>query len=716
MAQLDKVVAAYRVTSQYPVLLSARIINSSKASVSVQSVWIQKVLERQSVIRFRQTVFSDYKTYTLTSPPTDITNELMSAYSKSCKYFCVVREVESGNEIKQYLEVWADCSLVKNYDLNALDVHGKIYADSEFGTLEWSPDETKIVYIAEKKVPKSEPFYKQKPRAPPHKDGVDNSDTVPGKEYDWTQNWGEQLVGKITPVMVVCDIKTDTIDVLSNIPNDVNPATATWTPDGKGVVAIGHIITSRKLGLTYCANSLSIVFSLTLDGQYDVLSSNSEQLCVRYPRFNLNGTKLVWLERLAGGPHNSCYKLISCNWSTKETITVVDFDNRILHNTDYYNEQLPFYGLYDHLYPINIIPRNCWLNDHKTLVLSTPQGGSMHTFAIDTESKDIRYLPITKPFHESVTVIDVCNNVLVCQKSSLNNPGQLFAIKILSTYFTNISIHEISPSHSLPNSDNFVVEHGYTLYNKPTTIFYGPKNNNCPLVIIPHGGPHLASLDFYRAEFAFFVQIGFAVLLINYRGSTGLGKDYVESAIGNIGDFDVKDVYNAIQSNPLWSNRKLVLFGGSYGGFLVTHLSGQYPSAFKAVCAQNPLVDLVNFFESSDIPDWAITEAGYNYSDVDSLENSKDVLMKLADCSPCKNVHKVQAPTLLLLGEKDVRIHPCSSLAYYHLLKKNGVTSRVLMYDDCHPLYTVAADMDSYINAALWFIKYLNSDLEKSIN
>jgi len=135
--------------------------------------------------------------------------------------------------------------------------------------------------------------------------------------------------------------------------------------------------------------------------------------------------------------------------------------------------------------------------------LSTPQGGSIHTFAIDTgngcttlfvdrkniilkkyiyfwnktiifnyfvESKDIHYLPITKPFHESVSVIDVCNDALVCYKSSLNKPGQLFAIKIPSVFegydFTNISIHEISPSRSLPNSNNFVVEHGYTLYSK----------------------------------------------------------------------------------------------------------------------------------------------------------------------------------------------------------------------------------------------------------
>jgi len=71
--------------------------------------------------------------------------------------------------------------------------------------------------------------------------------------------------------------------------------------------------------------------------------------------------------------------------------------------------------------------------------------------------------------------------------------------------------------------------------------------------------------------------LGFAVLFINYRGSIGLGKDYVESLLGNIGNADVKDVYNAVQSNPLWSNRKLLLYGGSHGGFLVTHLSGQYP-------------------------------------------------------------------------------------------------------------------------------------------
>lgn len=50
--------------------------------------------------------------------------------------------------------------------------------------------------------------------------------------------------------------------------------------------------------------------------------------------------------------------------------------------------------------------------------------------------------------------------------------------------------------------------------------------------------------------------------------------------------------------------------------------------------------------------------------------------MKLADCSPFKNAHKVQAPTLILLGEKDLRVPPSHGLAYYHLLKKCGVTTK----------------------------------------
>lgn len=68
--------AAYRLTTQYPTLISARILDRPKvSSVMVQSVWTQRVLERLTTTKFRQTAVSDYQSYTVTSPPTDINNE-----------------------------------------------------------------------------------------------------------------------------------------------------------------------------------------------------------------------------------------------------------------------------------------------------------------------------------------------------------------------------------------------------------------------------------------------------------------------------------------------------------------------------------------------------------------------------------------------------------------------------------------------------------------
>lgn len=58
------------------------------------------------------------------------------------------------------------------------------------------------------------------------------------------------------------------------------------------------------------------------------------------------------------------------------------------------------------------------------------------------------------------------------------------------------------------------------------------------------------------------------------------------------------------------------------------------------------------------------------------LANSEEVMLKLANCSPFKHAHKVQAPTLFLLGEKDLRVPPSQGLAYHYLLKKHGVITK----------------------------------------
>lgn len=100
---------------------------------------------------------------------------------------------------------------------------------------------------------------------------------------------------------------------------------------------------------------------------------------------------------------------------------------------------------------------------------------------------------------------------------------------------------------------------------------------------------------------------GFGCLLVNYRGSTGHGEDSVNFLLSRIGTSDVSDcklaTMDAIDKFPVDAN-KMVLSGGSHGGFLVTHLSGQHPDLYKAVVTRNPVIDLSSMNNTSDIPDW----------------------------------------------------------------------------------------------------------------
>jgi len=61
------------------------------------------------------------------------------------------------------------------------------------------------------------------------------------------------------------------------------------------------------------------------------------------------------------------------------------------------------------------------------------------------------------------------------------------------------------------------------------------------LILFPHGGPHSAFTSEFSYHIAIFNSLGYSVLLVNYRGSTGFGKNSIDSLPGNIADYDVKD-------------------------------------------------------------------------------------------------------------------------------------------------------------------------------
>lgn len=89
-----------------------------------------------------------------------------------------------------------------------------------------------------------------------------------GEEYLFKQDWGEQLVGKCLSVVVLYDIVSGNGTVLEGVPENLCPAQPTWAPDGSYIVGVAYQILPRKLGLIYCSNRTSYIFTLDFSKTY----------------------------------------------------------------------------------------------------------------------------------------------------------------------------------------------------------------------------------------------------------------------------------------------------------------------------------------------------------------------------------------------------------------------------------------------------------------
>lgn len=400
-----------------------------------------------------------------------------------------------------------------------------------------------------------------------------------GNEYVFKEDWGEQLVGKHRPVVVVLDTTTDTLTVMPGIADDLSPGQVIWTPEGDAIIGVAWKHEPRYLGLIACTNRASWIFLLK-NGECKKISADG--CAVRSPRFSPDGKHLIWLEREAGGAHNNASKLMHLNWKNESTISTVLIDS-VKTNIKINNGKL-FYGFY-----AQNLPSNCWSSDSKYIFFSTPQRANIKSYYFDIESHVLTEIANDT---SSLIILDIKSNAILFKRTSL-----IEASRLLLGYFVpgtdKISLISISRELKLPQFEDIIYETNEYVYDNNDQVkefnymYFGPKNGkdkSLPLVVAIHGGPHGSYANMFFLDPAVLVSLGFVVIQINYRGSIGMGSDNVEYLQGKVGHTDVLDCYNAINDSfkkyPWIDDTRVGISGGSHGGFLVTHLSGQYPVIF----------------------------------------------------------------------------------------------------------------------------------------
>ncbi|TWW56426.1 Acylamino-acid-releasing enzyme [Takifugu flavidus] len=268
------------------------------------------------------------------------------------------------------------------------------------------------------------------------------------------------------------------------------------------------------------------------------------------------------------------------------------------------------------------------------------------------------------------------------------------------------TVLDVTPTPEEDNTSYSGLDFGAILVKPSSSL----SKARFPLVVFIHGGPHSQFPAEWNSTTAGLVQLGFAVLMVNYRGSTGFGQDSILSLMGQIGSQDVKDVQRAVlaalQTDVTLDSKRVAAIGGSHGGFLSCHLIGQYPEFYRACAVRNPVINAATLLGTSDIVDWRYTSVGlqYSYQEIPTAE----ALAAMLEKSPITHAAQIKAPVLLMLGGRDRRVNPHQGLELYRALKSRASPVRLLWFpEDGHSLSRVDTQADCFLNTALWLQQHL---------
>jgi dipeptidyl aminopeptidase/acylaminoacyl peptidase len=213
-------------------------------------------------------------------------------------------------------------------------------------------------------------------------------------------------------------------------------------------------------------------------------------------------------------------------------------------------------------------------------------------------------------------------------------------------------------------------------------LFYPPRNPHFesqgkpPLVVRVHGGPTSQRYAKFEKEVQFFTSRGYAVLEINYRGSTGYGRAYRNKLRGNWGIYDVEDSVSGARhlvDQEVVDGERLVIIGSSAGGFTVLKALQDFPGFFKAGVAMYAVSD--QFGLATDTHKFEIYYSDYLLG---PLPQAADLLRER---SPINYVEKIKDALAIYQGEKDKIVPRWQSDKLAQSLEKRAVEHIYHVYE-----------------------------------
>lgn len=235
-------------------------------------------------------------------------------------------------------------------------------------------------------------------------------------------------------------------------------------------------------------------------------------------------------------------------------------------------------------------------------------------------------------------------------------------------------------------------------------FFYAPVSpaERPPLVIFLHGGPTSASYPVFDPRIAFWTLRGFAVLDLNYRGSSGYGRAYRLRLAGEWGELEVEDIraaINALAGDGRIDPQRVFVRGGSAGGFSALRALAELPqlrggASLYGVSDPLALRRVTHKFEA-DYLDWLISDPEQDAE-------------RYRDRTPLLQAERIRAPLIFFQGALDAVVVPSQTEAMVEALRQRGLPVEYHLFAEERHGFRQATNLAEALRAEHAFYQHLN--------
>ncbi|QQX82531.1 S9 family peptidase [Shewanella sp. KX20019] len=489
---------------------------------------------------------------------------------------------------------------------------------------------------------------------------VEAARTSTGREYKqlmvrhW-DTWNDHSRSHLFVAKLNGKTVTSAVDVTVGLDTETPPKPfsgmeeVTFTPDGKYVVYSAKAPSKDQAWTTNYD-----LWQVSVDGGDAKNLTESNKAWDAHPTFSADGRYLAYLAMTKPGFEADRYRIM-----LRDTVTGQE------------KEVAPLWDRSPHSLAFG--------KDNKTLYVTAQDIGQVSIFEVNTQFGDVKTI-----YNEgSNSVVGINADKIVFSNKSLVEPGDLYSINLDGQNLNRLT--EINKDKLAEIKFGEYQQFSFKGWNNEEVYGYWIKPSNYkageqyPIAFLVHGGPQGSFGNSFSSRWnaQLWAGAGYGVVMIDFHGSTGYGQAFTDSITQDWGGKPLEDLQKglaAVTQQQKWlDGDRACALGGSYGGYMMNWIQGNWNDGFKCLVNHAGLFDMRSMYYVTEELWFPEYEFGGTY------DANKELYEKF---NPVNYVENWQTPMLVIHGEKDFRVPYGQGLAAYTFMQRKGIPSELLVYPD----------------------------------